>query len=139
MVLSQAILSTMALQIRARRFVVYAVTVGLAVANAFAPHAHAAPGHVLLTQSSDEHHHGAAGSHSHGDVAVEQLAIPCHGDDPATDSVTKHNCCIASCSAVGFIVASFDFNMALPDTEYSASITPVLTAATLNTADPPPR
>jgi hypothetical protein len=129
----------MAMQIRARRFVVYAVTAALAVANAFAPHAHAVPGHLLLTPSSDHHHHGALSSHSHGDVAAEQPAIPCHGDDPATDTATKHNCCIASCSAVGFIVASFDFNIALPDTDYSASVTRVLKAATPSTADPPPR
>jgi hypothetical protein len=129
----------MAMQIRARRFVVYAVTAALAVANAFAPHAHAAPAHLLLTLSSDDHHHGAPSSHSHGDVAVEQPASPCDGDDPATNSATKHNCCVASCSAVGFIVASFDFNMALPDADYSASVTPFLTAATPNTADPPPR
>jgi hypothetical protein len=129
----------MATQIRAHRFVVYAVTAALAVANAFAPHAHATPGHLLLTPSSDDHHHGAAGSHSHGDAAVEQLTISCHGDDPATDTATKHNCCIASCSAVGFIVASFDFNVSLPDSDYSLSVTPILTAATQNTADPPPR
>jgi len=129
----------MAMQIRARRFVVYAVTAALAVANTFAPHAHAAPGHAMLMPSSDDHQHGAPGSHSHGDVAVEQLAIPCHGDDPATDTATKHNCCIASCSVVAFIVARFDFDMALPDTDHSASVTPVLTAATPNTADPPPR
>jgi hypothetical protein len=124
------------MQIRARRFVVYAVTAALAVANAFAPHAHAAPQHVLLTSSSADHHQGAAGNHSHGEVAVEQPVIPCHGDDPATDSATKHNCCVGSCTAVGFIVARY---MALPDADYSASITPVLIAATPNTADPPPR
>ena len=129
----------MAMQIRARRFVVYAVTAALAVANAFAPHAHAKPRHVPPTLNSDDHHHGAAESHSHGNAAVERLSIPCHGDDPATDTATKHNCCIASCSPVAFIVASFDFDMPLPDTDYSASITPVLTAATPKTVDPPPR
>ena len=129
----------MALQIRARRFVVYAVTAALAVANAFAPHAHAAPGHGPLTLISDDHHHGATSSHSHGDVAVEQPAMPCHGDDPATDTATKHNCCVASCSAVAFIVASFDFNMALPPADYSASVTPLLRAVAPSTADPPPR
>lgn len=129
----------MAMQIRARRFVVYAVTAALAVANAFPPHAHAAPGHGPLTLKLDDHHHGAASGHSHGDIAVEQPASPCDGDDPATNSATKHNCCVASCSTVGFIVASFDFNMALPDTDYLPSVMPVLTAATPNTADPPPR
>jgi hypothetical protein len=128
----------MAMQIRARRFVVYAVTAALAVANAFAPHAHATPRHGPLTLNSDDHHHAALSSHSHGDVAVEQPASPCQGDDPATDT-TKHNCCIASCSAGAFIVARFDFDMAVPDTDYSTSVTPVLTAATPNTADPPPR
>ena len=127
------------MQIRTRRFVVFAVTAALAAANAFAPHAQAAPRHVPLALSSGDHQHGAASSHSHGDAAVEQLAIPCHGDDPATDTVTKHNCCVASCSAVAFIFAFFDFHMALPDADYLASVAPVLTAATPNTADPPPR
>jgi hypothetical protein len=128
-----------AMQIRARRFVVYAVTAALVVANAFAAHVHAAPGHIPLTLNSDDHHHGAPGNHSHGDVGVEQMAIPCHGNDPTTDTATKHNCCVASCSAVAFIVASFEFDMVLPDTDYSASVAPVLTAASLNAVDPPPR
>ena len=128
----------MAMQIRARRFVVYAVTAALAVVNAFASPAHAAPRHVPLTLSLGDHQHGAASSHSHGDAAVEQRAIPCHGDDPASDIAIK-NCCIASCSAVAFIFARFNLDMALPDADYFASVTPVLTAATPNTADPPPR
>ena len=129
----------MAMQIRARPFVVYAVTAALAVANAFAPHAHANLRHGPLTLNSGDHHHGTPSSHSHGNVAVEQPANPCHGDDPATDTAAKHNCCVASCSTVAFILASFDFDMSLPDADYFTSVTPIMTAATPNTADPPPR
>lgn len=130
------------MQRRARKLVVIAVAAALAVSNGFAPrHAQAGP-HVPHASHFQEQaplkgeHHHDAGSKPH---AVAKP--PCHNDDEGSVQTGSliHNCCVASCSAVAFIFATFDLDTSLPPADYGVVLPAQLTPAALTSDDPPPR
>lgn len=127
------------MQTPARKFVVYTVAAALAVANGFAPrHAQGAM-HPVALAVADHHEHAADQANHHH--APQKAAMPCHNEadnDPAPGS-PLHNCCVASCSAVAFIFASFSFDDSLPQADYQVLPANDPIQAALNSADPPPR
>ena len=128
------------MQMRARKFVIYAVAAALAVANGVAPrHAQGAM-HPVATAAVQHHDHDAHVTADHDHDVPQKAAMPCHNeaDDPAPGS-PLHNCCVASCSAVAFIFASFNFGTATPHTDYDVPPARDLIQVALNSADPPPR
>jgi len=134
------------MRIRARKIVVVAVAVALAMANGFAPRHAQAGQHVPVTPVAvaKPHHHGAGHrAHHHGE-AVEQAAAKaiCHKEGQEAQQQPwspLHNCCVASCTAVAFIFASFNFDTPLPRADYGVFPPIQLTSAALTSDDPPPR
>ena len=125
---------------RVRKFVIYAVVAALAAANGVAPrHAQGAM-HPVAMAAAQAHQHDTNAGAGHDHHAPQKAAMPCHNDadDPAPGS-PLHNCCVASCSAVAFIFASFDFGAATPHADYDVPPVNDLIQAALNSADPPPR
>jgi hypothetical protein len=136
------------MQIRARKIIVFAIAAALAVANGFAPR-HAQAGmhsHTVPAVASKAHHHDhtAGQTAHHHDDEIDQAAAQalCHNDGEGTQQQPNsplHNCCVASCSAVAFIFASFSFDAPLPNADYGVFPPVQLTPALLTSADPPPR
>jgi hypothetical protein len=123
----------------ARKLSVYAVIAALAVGNGFTPrHAQAAPDHQFQAPLENVSLHATHGANHSADL----VELPrCH-DDAGQDRPSgfpANNCCVASCSAVAFIFASFAFDQLLPREIYSLPPGRVLTPATLIGDDPPPR
>lgn len=135
------------MRIRARKIIVVAVAAALAVANGFAPR-HAQAGmhpHTTPVVAAKQHHHdaGQAPHHHHDadDIGRAAAQALCHNDGQGTQQPNSpiHNCCVASCSAVAFIFASFSFDAPLPHADYGVFPPVQMTPATLTFADPPPR
>jgi hypothetical protein len=134
------------MRIRARKIIVFTVAAALAVASGFAPrHAQARThSHATHAVPSKPHHHEAgqaAHHHNADDMAKAAAQALCHNDGQGTQQPNSplHNCCVASCSAVAFIFASFSFDIPLPNSDYGVLPPAQLTPALLTTADPPPR
>jgi hypothetical protein len=141
------------MRVRTQKFIHLAVAPALAVANGI-PSRHAQAGmHPYMTPvaatrpyDTKPHHHetGQAAHHPHhndherGRTAAQ---VVCHNDGQGFRQPNSplHNCCVASCSSVAFIFASFVLGAPQPNADYGVVPPLELMPVLLASADPPPR
>lgn len=131
--------------LRARKFVVFAVAAALAVANGFAPRGAQASmhPHAALASGIAQNNHDTGADHHHGGATSDQTVAKasCHDSgqvNPQSNS-PFHNCCVASCSTIAFIDASWNFDSPLLGDHFQFSSSPTMIPSTPTFVDPPPR
>jgi hypothetical protein len=134
-----------------RNLLIFVICVSLAIANGFMPrHAHAmakvGPAATQQAHGTHDHahHHGSAidgHDHDHGIAGKSDNASKSGhaGSAPGESKGLTDNCCVASCSAIALIFATFELPaVSLVKTFVSSRQTSLVLAA--RTADdPPPR
>jgi len=135
------------MQVCARKLILLAVAAALAVANGI-PSRHALAGmhpHTMAVAATKLHHDtGQAAHHPHqsdqerGRAAAQAF---CRHDGQGSHQPNSplHNCCVASCSAVVFIFATFALETPKLNADYGVFPPTQLTSVVLTSADPPPR
>lgn len=130
---------------RARKFVVFAVIAALAITNGFAPrHAQALiHSHAALATWIAQNNHDTGADHHHDGATSDQTAAKasCHHGGQANPQSNSpfHNCCVASCSAIAFINATWNVDSPMLGVDFRLLPVPTLIPATLTFVDPPPR
>jgi hypothetical protein len=129
----------------ARKAFVYMIIASLAGSNSFAPK-HAQAMNSGGQMAAVQHSHGGEG-HAHRHSATlhnhenAQSSMSCHKDAVLTDrqGLPIVNCCVASCSAIALIFATFELPAALPVGIFVLWTSDSIVLAARTSDDPPPR